>query len=41
MPAGRADLISSAVHVSAELAELGLSAGARALRGVVARLPKP
>jgi hypothetical protein len=41
IPAGRADLISSAVHVSAELAELGLSAGARALRGVVARLPKP
>jgi hypothetical protein len=40
MPAGRADLIGSAVNVGAELAELGLSAGARALRGVVARLPK-
>jgi hypothetical protein len=38
---GRADLISSAVHASAELAEIGISAGARALRGVVARLPKP
>jgi hypothetical protein len=35
------DLLGSAVHVSAELAEFGISAGARALRGVVARLPKP
>jgi hypothetical protein len=41
VPAARLDLLGSAVHVSAELAEIGISAGARALRGVVARLPKP
>jgi len=40
-PAGGVDLLGSAVHVSAELAEIGISAGARALRGVVARLPRP
>ena len=40
-PAGGVDLIGSAVHVTAELAEIGISAGARALRGVVARLPRP
>jgi hypothetical protein len=41
VPSGRVDLIGSAVHVSAELAEIGISAGARALRSVVARLPRP
>jgi len=41
VPAARADVISSAVRVSAELAEMGISAGAWALRGVVARLPRP
>jgi hypothetical protein len=41
IPGGGVDLIGSAVHVTAELAEIGISAGARALRGVVARLPKP
>ncbi|HWF50974.1 MAG TPA: hypothetical protein VG294_10075 [Solirubrobacteraceae bacterium] len=41
IPAAGADLISSAVNVTAELAEMGISAGARALRGVVARLPRP
>jgi hypothetical protein len=40
-PSGRVDLIGSAVHVSAELAEIGISAGARALRSVLARLPRP
>jgi hypothetical protein len=35
------DLVGSAVNMTAELAELGITAGARALRGVVARLPKP
>ena len=41
VPAGGANLIGSAVHVTAELAEIGISAGARALRGIVARLPRP
>ena len=40
-PTGGVDLLGSAVHVTAELAEMGISAGARALRGVVARLPRP
>jgi len=40
-PAGRGDLIGSAVQMTAELAEIGISAGARALKGVVARLPRP
>jgi len=30
-----------AVQAAAELAEIGLSASARALRGVLARLPRP
>jgi hypothetical protein len=41
LPTGRGDLIGSAVQVGAELAEIGISAGTRALRGVVARLPRP
>ena len=37
----RADVIGTAVQAAAELAEIGLSAGARALRGAVSRLPRP
>jgi hypothetical protein len=33
--------LETAVQAAAELAEIGLHAGARALRGVVARLPRP
>ena len=40
-PATGADVIGTAVHAAAELAEIGLTAGARALRNAVARLPKP
>lgn len=36
-----ADVLGTAVHAAAELAEIGLTAGARALRNAVARLPKP
>jgi hypothetical protein len=35
------DLLSTAVHALAELAEIGLTAGARALRIAVSRLPHP
>ena len=41
VPATGADVIGTAVHAAAELAEIGLTAGARALRNAVARLPKP
>jgi hypothetical protein len=41
VPNTGADVIGTAVHAAAELAEIGLSAGARALRNAVARLPKP
>jgi hypothetical protein len=34
-------VLGTAVHAAAELAEIGLSAGARALRNAVGRLPKP
>jgi hypothetical protein len=34
-------VIGTAVHAAAELAEIGLTAGARALRNTVARLPRP
>ncbi len=33
--------LETAVQAAAELAEIGLHAGARALRGAVARLPRP
>jgi hypothetical protein len=33
--------VGIAVQAAAELAEIGLSASARALRGVLARLPRP
>ena len=41
VPSTGADVIGTAVHAAAELAEIGLTAGARALRNAVARLPKP
>jgi hypothetical protein len=41
VPNTGADVIGTAVHAAAELAEIGLTAGARALRNAVARLPKP
>jgi hypothetical protein len=37
---GRTDLLSTAVQAAAELAEIGLSASARALRQAVSRLPR-
>ena len=41
VPNTGADVLGTAVHAAAELAEIGLTAGARALRNAVARLPKP
>ena len=41
VPTTGADVIGTAVHAAAELAEIGLTAGARALRNAVARLPRP
>lgn len=41
VPTTGADVVGTAVHAAAELAEIGLSAGARALRNAVARLPRP
>ena len=41
VPNSGADVLGTAVHAAAELAEIGLTAGARALRNAVARLPKP
>jgi hypothetical protein len=41
VPNTGSDVIGTAVHAAAELAEIGLTAGARALRNAVARLPKP
>jgi hypothetical protein len=35
------DIIGTAVQAAAELAEIGISAGARALRRAVSRLPRP
>jgi hypothetical protein len=40
-PAIGADILGTAVRAAAELAEIGLSAGARALRNAIARLPRP
>ncbi|HZU40225.1 MAG TPA: hypothetical protein VE992_04200 [Solirubrobacteraceae bacterium] len=40
-PERRPDVVATAVQAAAELAEIGLSASARALRGVVSRLPRP
>jgi hypothetical protein len=41
MPATGADVVGIAVQAAAELAEIGLAASARALRGVLSRLPRP
>jgi hypothetical protein len=41
VPNSSADILGTAVHAAAELAEIGFSAGARALRNAVARLPRP
>jgi hypothetical protein len=40
-PPRGAELVSTAVQAAAELAEIGLSATARAIREAVARLPRP
>ncbi|MGI8505632.1 MAG: hypothetical protein ACR2MK_02300 [Solirubrobacteraceae bacterium] len=43
-PAPRADTatpVATAVQAAAELAEIGLMASARALRGALSRLPRP
>jgi hypothetical protein len=39
--ASGAEILGTAVQAAAELAEIGLSAGARALRNAVSRLPRP
>jgi histone H1/5 len=38
---GRSDVLGTAVQAAGELAEIGLSASARALRRAVSRLPRP
>jgi hypothetical protein len=40
-PPSGVEIIGTAVQAAAELAEIGLSAGARALRNAVSRLPRP
>jgi hypothetical protein len=40
LPAG-ASVLGTAVQAAAELAEIGLSVSARALRGALSRLPRP
>jgi hypothetical protein len=40
LPAG-ANVLGTAVQAAAELAEIGLSVSARALRGALSRLPRP
>jgi hypothetical protein len=40
-PPTRTDILTTAVQAAAELAEIGLSASARALRGALSRLPRP
>jgi len=39
-PGARRELVATAVQAAAELAEIGLSAGARVLRDAVSRLPR-
>jgi hypothetical protein len=41
VPATGADIIGTTIQAAAELAEIGLTVTARALRNAVARLPKP
>ncbi len=40
-PSPHPGLLGTAVQAAAELAEIGLHAGARAIAGAVARLPRP
>jgi hypothetical protein len=40
-PATRHDIFGTALQAAAELAEIGLTVSARALRGAVSRLPRP
>jgi hypothetical protein len=40
-PPNTAGPVGTAVQAAAELAEIGLSVSARALRGALARLPRP
>ncbi len=40
-PSPGVDILGTAVQAAAELAEIGLSASARALRGAISRLPRP
>ncbi len=40
-PAAGAHILGTAVQATAELAEIGLSLSARALRGALSRLPRP
>jgi hypothetical protein len=40
-PSSGSDVLGTAVQAAAELAEMGLTVGARAIRGAVARLPRP
>jgi hypothetical protein len=40
-PSNGSGVIGTAVQAAAELAEIGLTVGARAIRGAVARLPRP
>ena len=41
VPASSAEIIGTAVQAAAELAEIGLSISARAIRSAVSRLPRP
>jgi len=41
IPASGTELLSTVAHASAELAEIGLSVSARAIRSALGRLPKP
>jgi hypothetical protein len=40
-PSNGSDVLGTAVQAAAELAEIGLTVGGRAIRGAVARLPRP
>jgi len=40
-PSTGVDILGTTVQAAAELAEIGLSASARALRGAISRLPRP
>jgi hypothetical protein len=40
-PASRTEILGTAIQAAAELGEIGLSAGARAIRSAVSKLPRP